>query len=254
GPRTDLILVRLSGSKAEYTGVVAGMSGSPVYVDGKLVGALSYRIGAFSKEPIGGVTPIEQMLEINEVDRSQPAKGLTPASPAQPASTATSAPGTADSTLSGSDITKVLQPIDAPLVFSGFSEDAIRQFSPQFAALGITPVLGAGSVSEEKQPEPIEPGSAVSMVLVRGDLDIAATCTVTYAEEDKLLACGHPVLKFGAGDIPMNRARVVATLASPLNSFKIINTTEPAGTFVQDRHTGILGRFGQNPEMIPVTL
>jgi hypothetical protein len=253
GPRTDLILVRLMGAKAEYTGVVAGMSGSPVYVDGKLVGALSYRIGAFSKEPIGGVTPIEQMLEINEFDRSQPAKGVAPPSSAQPASSATSAPGTADS-LGGSDITKILQPIDAPLVFNGFSEDAIRQFSPQFSALGITPVMGAGSVTEEKQPEPIEPGSAVSMVLVRGDLDIAATCTVTYADEDKLLACGHPVLQFGAVDIPMNKARVVATLASPLNSFKIINTTEPVGTFVQDRHTGILGRFGQNPEMIPVTL
>src|SRR5215469_7928397 len=89
GPKTDLILVRLSGAKAEYTGVVAGMSGSPVYVDGKLVGALSYRIGSFSKEPIGGVTPIEQMLEINEFDRSQPAKSVTPSSPAQPASSAT---------------------------------------------------------------------------------------------------------------------------------------------------------------------
>jgi hypothetical protein len=254
GPRTDLILVRLGGPKAEYTGVVAGMSGSPVYVDGKLVGALSYRIGAFSKEPIGGVTPIEQMLEINEFDRSQPAKNVTPASPGQPAATTSSAPGAANAALGGEDITKILKPIDAPLVFSGFSEDAIRQFSPQFSALGITPVMGAGSVSEEKQPEPIEPGSSVSMVLVRGDLDIAATCTVTYADEDKLLACGHPVLQFGSVDIPMNKARVVATLASPLNAFKIINTTEPIGSFVQDRHTGILGRFGQNPEMIPVTL
>ncbi|HTD24701.1 MAG TPA: SpoIVB peptidase S55 domain-containing protein [Terriglobales bacterium] len=254
GPRTDLILVRLLGSKPEYTGVVAGMSGSPVYVDGKLVGALSYRIGAFSKEPIGGVTPIEQMLEINEFDRSQPARGVAPATSAQPAASTTSAPGQADSSLGSNDITRILKPIEAPLVFSGFSEEAVRQFSPQFAALGLTPVMGAGSVTDEKQPEPIEPGSAVSMVLVRGDLDIAATCTVTYTDDDRLLACGHPVLQFGAVDIPMNKARVIATLASPLNSFKIINTTEPVGSFVQDRHTGILGRFGQNPEMIPVTL
>src|SRR6266849_2291747 len=252
GPRTDLILVRLLGSKPEYTGVVAGMSGSPVYVDGKLVGALSYRIGAFSKEPIGGVTPIEQMMEINEFDRSQPAKSVTPSTPVQPAASTTSAPGQGDAGLG--DITKILKPIDAPLVFSGFSEEAIRQFSPQFAAMGMTPVMGGGSVTDEKQPEPIEPGSSVSMVLVRGDLDIAATCTVTYADEERLLACGHPVLQFGAVDIPMNKARVVTTLASPLNSFKIINTTEPVGSFVQDRHTGILGRFGQNPEMIPVTL
>ena len=253
GPKTDLILVRLSGAKAEYTGVVAGMSGSPVYIDGKLVGALSYRIGSFSKEPIGGVTPIEQMMEINEFDRSQPARNLAPSGDSQPAASTSSAPGAPSSSLEN-DIGKILKPIDTPLLFSGFSEDALRQFAPQFAALGVTAVMGAGSVTGEKQPEPIEPGSAVSMVLVRGDLDIAATCTVTYADQDRLLACGHPVLQFGAVDIPMNKARVLTTLASPLNSFKIINTTEPIGSFVQDRHTGILGRFGQAAEMIPVTL
>jgi hypothetical protein len=92
------------------------------------------------------------------------------------------------------------------------------------------------------------------MVLVRGDLQIAATCTVTYIDPQRLLACGHPVLQFGAVDIPMTKARVLATLPSPANAFKIINTTEPIGAFVQDRHTGILGRFGEQPQMIPVTL
>ena len=114
--------------------------------------------------------------------------------------------------------------------------------------------MGVGSVSEEKQPEPLEPGSAVSAILVRGDMDIAATCTVTYMDAQHLLACGHPLLQFGMVDLPMTKAEVLATLPSPLNAFKIVNATEPVGAFVQDRHTGILGEFGKQPEMIPVTL
>jgi hypothetical protein len=252
GPKSDLILVRLQGEKAEYTGVVAGMSGSPVYIDGKIVGAVAYRIGSFSKEPIAGVTPIAQMLEINELDHSVPAR--EPVSHAKPAaSEKTSSPGLSSSSgLEG--YAQYLQPIDAPFVFSGFSESTVQQFAPKFAAAGIVPVMGVGSASDEKQPEPLVPGSAVSAVLVRGDMDVAATCTVTYLDKDNLLACGHPLTQFGMVDMPMTKANVVATLASPLNAFKIINTTEPVGAFVQDRHTGILGRFDREPQMIPVTL
>ncbi len=114
--------------------------------------------------------------------------------------------------------------------------------------------MGTGSVSDARQPEPLEPGSAVSAILVRGDMDIAATCTVTYMDANHLLACGHPLLQFGKVDLPMTKAEVVATLPSPLNAFKIVNATEPVGAFVQDRHTGILGEFGKQPDMIPVTL
>jgi hypothetical protein len=114
--------------------------------------------------------------------------------------------------------------------------------------------MGVGSASKEKQPEPLAPGSAVSAIMVRGDMDVAATCTVTYMDKDHLLACGHPLMQFGMVDMPMTKANVVATLSSPLNAFKIINTTEPVGAFVQDRHTGILGRFDREPKMIPVTL
>jgi hypothetical protein len=255
GPKGDVILVRLHGSKVEYTGVVAGMSGSPVYIDGKLAGALAFRIGEFSKEPIGGVTPIADMLEINALDKS-PAEELSAIKPSVTnVSGKTAAPGDA-AALPGSvqNFADVLKPIDAPLVFNGFSEDAIRQFAPQFAAAGIVPVMGAGSVSEDKQPEPLEAGSAVSAILVRGDMDIAATCTVTYIDPQRLLACGHPLLQFGSVDLPMNKAQVLATLASPMNSFKIVNTTERAGVFVQDRHTGIMGVFDKQPDMIPVTL
>ena len=251
GPKGDIILVRLHGKKVEYTGVVAGMSGSPVYVDGKLMGAIALRIGEFSKEPIAGVTPIEEMLEINVLDKTTPAEAQSAPPPAVSATTRTSGPG-APSGVSG--VVNLLQPIETPLVFTGFTADAVSRFAPQFAAAGVVPVMGAGSVSDEKQPEPIEPGSAVSAILVRGDLNIAATCTVTYIDPQRLLACGHPLLQFGMVDMPMTKARVLATLPSPLNAFKIVNTTEPIGAFVQDRHTGILGRFDKQPEMIPVSL
>jgi hypothetical protein len=260
GPKGDIILVRLHGQKVEYTGVVAGMSGSPVYLDGKLAGALAFRIGEFSKEPIAGVTPIADMLEISALDHS-PAEETSAVKPSVSNVTGkTAGPGesfplpgsTQEST--GKDFSNYLKPIETPLVFNGFSEQAIQLFSGQFASAGITPVMGAGSISNDKQPEPLEAGSAISAILVRGDMDIEATCTVTYVDAQRLLACGHPLLQFGSVDLPMNKAEVLATLPSPMNAFKIVNTTEAVGTFVQDRHTGIMGVFDRQPEMIPVSL
>ena len=254
GPKSDVILARLHGKRVEYTGIVAGMSGSPVYIDGKLVGAIAYRIGEFSKEPIAGITPASTMLEINDLDKAPETdlardrerdkhaasrmSGLGEAGPDQPVA------GYAD----------LLKPIETPLVFTGFSEDTLRLFSKDFASAGIIPVMGAGSVSNDKQPEPLVPGSAVSAILVRGDMNIAGTCTVTYLDDSHLLACGHPLLQSGNVDMPMTKATVLATLPSAANSFKIVNSTEPVGAFVQDRRAGIMGRFDREPHMIPVTL
>ena len=251
GPKGDIILVRLGGAKVEYTGVVAGMSGSPVYFDGKLAGAVAFRIGEFSKEPIAGVTPISEMLEISAID-STPSSVPVQAKSVPGLAAKTSGPGV--DSLPAQDFANYLTPIETPLVFSGFSEDSIRQFAPQFASQGIVPVMGVGSTSDVKQPDPLVPGSAVNAVLVRGDMDIAATCTVTYIDASHLLACGHPLLQFGMVDLPMTKAQVLATVPSPLNAFKIVNGTETVGSFVQDRHTGILGEFGKQAEMIPVTL
>ena len=251
GPKSDVILVRLRGDRPEYSGVVAGMSGSPVYVDGKLLGALAFRIGQFAKEPIAGVTPIAEMLEISELDHSRPADAQ-PASSNRPETSRVSAPGDA---IGVDQYRDFLTPIDTPIVFSGFSDETLRRFAPQFAAAGVVPVSGIGSADPNAHdPSPLVPGSAVSAVLIEGDMNVAATCTVTYVDPQRLLACGHPLLQFGMVDLPMTKAEVVATLASPLNSFKIVNTTEAVGSFVQDRHNGILGRFGKTPEMIPVTL
>jgi hypothetical protein len=229
GPRQDMILARLGGKDAVYTGVVAGMSGSPVYIDGKLAGALAFRIGQFSKEPIAGITPIQQMLQVKDM----PQGSFVPVNS-----------GNAE-----------IRPIETPLLFSGFSQQAVDAFKDRFTAQGLTPVVGlGGGSSTEKQPEPIEPGSSVSALLVRGDMEIAATCTATYVDKTQLLACGHPITQTGSVSVPMTKAEVVATLPSPLNAFKIVNTTEEVGAFTQDRQTAIRGEFGAKAHMVPVTV
>ena len=250
GPGQDMILARLHGAKPEYTGVVAGMSGSPVYIDGRLVGAISYRIGQFSKEPIAGITPIEQMLEV----RDEPADSGTRLAEAQGQKQIPFGNDKAASAVGGGG--GEVQPIETALVFGGFSQEAVARFGDKFRELGMIPVAGLGGAAAAgtKQPEPLVPGSAVSAVLVRGDLSISGTCTVTYVDPTQLLACGHPITQFGPVSMPMTKAEVVATLASPLNAFKIINTTETVGSFTEDRASAILGRFGVQARMIPVSV
>src|SRR5881296_2632996 len=131
GPKGDVILVRLGGEKAEYTGVVAGMSGSPVYFDGKLAGAVAFRIGEFSKEPIAGVTPISEMLEISAID-STPTSVPVQVKSVPSFAAKTSGPGLPSSTTQS--FANYLKPIETPLVFSGFTEDAVQKFAPQFAS------------------------------------------------------------------------------------------------------------------------
>jgi hypothetical protein len=255
GPKADVILARLGGKHVEYTGVVAGMSGSPVYIDGKLVGAIAYRIGEFSKEPICGITPAAQMLEINGMEKSVSSDVAQRGAPEKPPVTQTSGLGNVTAaTDSQSSYANLLKPIDTPLVFTGFTPDTLRIFAKDFASAGVMPVMGAGSVSNDKQPEPLVPGSAVSAILVRGDMNIAGTCTVTYLDDSHLLACGHPLMQSGNVDMPMTKATVLATLPSPQNAFKIVNSTETVGAFTQDRRAGIMGRFDRQPQMIPVTL
>ncbi len=243
GPGQDMILARLHGAKPEFTGVVAGMSGSPVYIDGKLVGALAYRIGQFSKEPICGITPIGSMFQVRDLPAVSPNVGGT-ITPLARASADTPS-------ISGMEI----RPIDTPLVFSGFSPGTMERYTPGLRSMGLDPVNGVASAAPDtKQPEPIIPGSAVSAVLVRGDLNIAATCTVTYVDAKQLLACGHPITQYGDISVPMTKAEVLATLPSPLNAFKIVNTTETVGSFTQDRANAIAGTFGLAARMIPVAI
>ena len=252
GPKGDIILVRLSGEKAEYTGVVAGMSGSPVYLDGKLAGALAFRIGEFSKEPIAGVTPIADMLEINAMDRSP---GKRHRQRAGCGSDACANVGSWRGQSSCQDYANYLKPIEAPLVFNGFSQETMQRFAPQFARAGIVPVHGR-RLGQRGASSP----NLWSPDLRSARFWCAATWTLpppapspTWMHSTCWLA-DIRLLQFGMVDLPMTKAEVLATLPSPLNAFKIVNATEPVGAFVQDRHTGIMGEFGKQPDMIPVTL
>ena len=248
GPGKDMILARLHGSRPEYTGVAAGMSGSPVYIDGKLLGAIGYRIGQFSKEPLAGITPIEQMLHV--LRQSGPAQTEN-AGAAQPAAAWTGM-GSADTP----QAQPMIAPIAAPLVLDGYSPQAIALFQNQFHSLGFAAdATGLGGADPNaKQPGAILPGSAISAIIVQGDLNMSATCTVTYIDAKQLLACGHPVTQYGNIDLPMTKAEVVTTVASPLDPIKIINTTETVGAFTGDRASGILGQLGAIAPMLPVTV
>ena len=265
GPGKDMILARLLGSKAEYDGVVAGMSGSPVYIDGKLVGAIGFRIGQFTKEPIAGITPIGQMLEVAKEGDSR-ANNPSDETSAFDNTQNSFDPGTALSGKQDANTSSTplpwssgadaeVHPIETPLVFDGFSAQAIHMFQQRFHSYGLTPVSGLGSATPNAvDPAPVVPGSAISAIIVSGDFDMAATCTVTYVDPKQLLACGHPITKFGDISFPMTKAQVVATVPSSLEPMKIINTTETVGSFTQDRESGILGVFGKRANMIPVTL
>jgi hypothetical protein len=248
GPGHDMILAQLHGSKPEYTGVVAGMSGSPVYIGDRLLGSLSYRIGQFSKEPIAGITPIEQMLQVRDLkDASVAETSFDPRS---------SKPGDLrqpDSAPSSGET--MMQAMETPLVMSGFHPEAVKLWQERMKGTGLEMVSAGGmgaSSGGASEPERIVPGAAVSAELVRGDVEIAATCTVTYVDAKNLLACGHPLQQLGPVSLPMTETEVVATLASPLNAFKIVNTGREIGAFTEDRDAAIKGVFGLKAKMIPV--
>lgn len=251
GPGQDMILAQLRGAKPEYTGVVAGMSGSPVYVGKQLLGSLSFRIGQFSKDPIAGITPIKDMLEVRDL----PIRGAGSAKP----ESAFSGQGIRSDGSSPATPSAPFQAMETPLVMSGFNPAAIELWQQRMAGTSLDMVtaggVGGSSTAESGARSPaeaVEPGSAVSAQLVRGDMEIAATCTVTYVDPKQLLACGHPILQAGPVSLPMTTTEVVATLASPLNAFKIVNTGATIGAFTQDRESAIRGVFGARARMIPV--
>lgn len=270
GPRQSAIIAKLTGANVEKTGVFAGMSGSPVYIDGKIVGAIAFSF-PFSKEPIAGITPIKQMIDLfNRGSENIKPKEPRPVSFAQLAGTdwKPNLPKPAVSSVSllapvsaGSPLMPLLgqqmTPIATPLVFSGISQESLSVFAPQLVASGLLPVSGVGGSAAitplaEVNGNTFPPGSSISVQLVRGDYSLAAAGTVTLRDEDRIYAFGHPFLSLGASDMPMTEASVVTVISNMNNSFKLAVPGRMVGAISQDRASGIFGLLRQAPKMIPV--
>jgi hypothetical protein len=272
-PRQSAIIAKLTGANVEKTRVFGGMSGSPVFIDGKLVGAVAFAF-PFAEEPIAGITPIKQMVDIFErgtgTGRTNAAArtysfaqlASTDWQPAWPKPVVAGAPFLAP-VAAGSPLHALLGqqllPIATPVVFTGVSQDALARFAPQLQASGLIPVAGVGSGSPitplgKVTEKTLLPGSSVSAQLVRGDFSLAAAGTVTWRDGDKVYAFGHPFLGLGVSDMPMAESSVVTVIANLNNSFKLSSPGQMVGTVSQDRATGIYGLLGQAPKMIPVTV
>ena len=272
-PRQSAIIARLSGANVARTGVFAGMSGSPVFIDGRLVGAIAFSF-PFAKEPICGITPIQQMIDIfaRQTGTSEHAHEPHTVSFAKLAATELQlnwpklafssgpllAPVSAGSPLMplvGQQIT----PIATPFVFSGISNEALAQFAPQLQANGLLPVAGIGGAAPitplaKTTDKTLAPGTSVSVELVRGDYSLAASGTVTFRDDQRIYAFGHPFLGLGKADMPMSESSVVTVIPNINNSFKLASPGQMVGSISQDRATGIYGQLGHAPKMIPVTI
>lgn len=273
GPKQDMIVGKLSGGGADRTAVFAGMSGSPVYIDGKLVGAIAYSF-PFSKEPICGITPIEQMISIFEkkegtkLAATEPravsfaelaSTNWTPDFPANHSAASGLLAGVSNNSLLAAVAGQSFQPIATPMTFTGFSQATLNLFTPQLLQAGLIPVSavgGAAPISAMKKADEttLVGGDSVSMQLTRGDYSLAAAGTVTWRDGDKIYAFGHPFLSLGTSDLPMAESHVVTVIPSVNNSFKLSVPDSMVGTMTQDRATGVFGKLGQAPKMIPVRI
>jgi hypothetical protein len=264
GPKQDVILAKMGG-RAIRTNVAGGMSGSPVYIDGKLVGAVALRLSVFSPDAICGITPIELMLEINDLDQSRPSGARAPGAVQARAGAAVPGELLAQAVSAGAQAgsgwqSPMMVPIETPLAFSGFGDDVLREFGGIFRQLGITAVQGgAGGAVYTAKPAPgwqtaLQPGEAVAGVLVSGDMNVTGLGTVTYNDGKRVLAFGHSFFNLGPVSMPMSRGEVLMVLSSQFQPNKIANATEIVGALKQDRHSGIMGELGAESDMIPVTM
>ena len=278
GTHRNLILARLEGGPLANTGVIAGMSGSPVYIDGRLIGAVSYALGAFSKEPIAGITPIAEMTDATSFGAVRPPASRVQLDLPLTRENLTTAirkalnwnrpfvdnpqdaqlqGARAVAGLAGSQLGTLLRPIATPLVMSGFEPELSDLFASAFSSQGFVPSgagLGGARAGEMPFEGPLKPGDAVGVMLVNGDLQMGGTGTVTHIDGDRVYAFGHPLYNLGPTEFPMTRAYVYTVLPSLFSSFKLSTTGDVIGTFLQDRATAIAGRLGAGPHMIPVTL
>jgi hypothetical protein len=267
GPRQDMIIGRISGGKTERTSVFAGMSGSPVYVGGRLVGAISFAF-PFAKEALCGITPIEQMVEIFE--RESPVASRKPViiswenlSAIANADMRRSLQERSGRIDDGSPLSAVagqlFVPIALPLSFNGISKNALDLFATQLNALGLVPVSAVSGGAEtgamaNSTEQTLTGGRSISVQLARGDYSLVASGTATLRDGNRIYAFGHPFLSLGSVEMPMSESSVVVVVPNINNSFKLAVPGPMVGTMLQDRATGILGELGKAPRMIPVRL
>ncbi len=277
GPQRHLVLARLEGGPLAQTGVIAGMSGSPVYIDGKLLGAVSYSLGSFSKEAIAGITPIQEMIEAAQMPAARPAinararlevpitrEGVAAAlkqafSWAKPFAVR---PGDVQLLSLAPDADRLdgrigtfLRPIATPLLMGGFgaeTRDTVANVLQDSAFLPVT--AAAAAIPSTENSDPIRPGDALGINLITGDLLLGATGTITHVDGDRVYAFGHPFYNLGPTAFPMTRAYVHTLLPSLLSSMKISSTGAIIGTVQQDRATTIAGVIGKGPTLIPIKI
>jgi hypothetical protein len=263
GPKQDIIIGRIFGENAERTSVFAGMSGSPVYIDGKLVGAISYSF-PFAKEPICGITPFEQMTADVErfADRGR-ANFIPPTFTAAELTSQIWEPIRAPQKFMAArrgDIYDTIRPIATPVSFGGVSQAVLDLFAPHLSAAGIVPVAApAGNSDRLGEMKPATPttllgGDSVVVHLARGDIQLSAAGTVTARDGNKIYAFGHPFFSLGTSDLPMSESHVVTVVPNMNNSFKLAVADDMVGSMKQDRATGILGQLGSAPKMLPVKI
>lgn len=263
GPKQDVIIGKMGG-RAQRTNVAGGMSGSPVYIDGKLIGAVALRMSVFSPDAICGITPIEHMLEITALDASRPADARVPGQK-QSAGLAIPDGLLAQVVAAGASPALLRQspmmvPIETPLSFAGFHPAVLEEFRPYLQQMGITAVQGGasgavkGSTPAAGWQKALSPGDAVAGVLVSGDMSVTGMGTVTYNDGKRVLAFGHSFFNLGPVNMPMSEGEVLMVLSSQFQPNKFANATSIVGALKQDRHSGIMGELGASAETIPVTV
>jgi hypothetical protein len=243
GPRQSIILARLSGGPLAQTGVMQGMSGSPVYIDGRLVGAVALAFN-FSKEPIAGIRPIEEMLAVADSGHA--------AAPKVASNAVSNVVSNVDSFAS-----KLID-IATPVSFSGFTSGTLEQFAPQLKKLGLEPRQGVSSggklPSKLGAPASLRPGDMIAVELLSGDLSIGAEGTVTAVDGKAIYAFGHQFMSVGNTELPFARAEVLTLLPNLSSSFKISSPLEWMGSITEDRSTSIYGELGRKADTIPLEI
>jgi hypothetical protein len=259
-PKKSIIIAKLDSAILEKSGVVQGMSGSPIYIDGKLVGAVAYSFGAFSKEAIVGITPIGEMLAIS--GKELPKTSFFSRLPVKKYLSLEELfelnknffPPSSSFISEGQSISPLL----VPLVFVGFSSRVFEAAKPFFSKFGFIPVRGGPSgQSLEKIALPnlaLQAGDPVAIELVEGDMSVAAVGTVTCVNGNRVLAFGHPIYNLGAVDYAMTKAKVITVIPSLSSSFKLAVPDALVGRFYQDRSSGLLGELGKFPQLVPINI